>query len=302
MSQPEPTTSPSGVIHDIGYRGYDGGRLDRRRIGSALFVHSLRGVYGLGRAGKSKIIPFGLAAVMVLPAVIIAVVNVALAGQGVASEPVLPYTRYPMVLSAAIAIFVAVQATQTVSLDLRFHTLPLYMSRPLARVDYVRVKYAALALGLLILMAVPILIMYVGSLFAEFPIGRETGDVALALIGASLYALVLAGIGLMIASLTARRGFGVAGVIAVLTLSYAIVSALQGWVGEVVGDMNTAGWIGLFSPMTLVDGVQVWAFGVETSTPAGPPDGAGPVFLVVTLGVIAACYSALAARYRRVRL
>jgi ABC-2 type transport system permease protein len=302
MSQPEPTPSPAGVIHDIGYRGYDGGRLDRRRIGSALFVHSLRGVYGLGRAGKSKIIPFGLAVVMVLPALIIAVVNVALAGQGAATEPVLQYARYPIVLSAAIAIFVAVQATQAVSLDLRFHTLPLYMSRPLTRADYVRAKYAALTLGLFLLMAVPILIMYVGSLFAEFPIGRETGDVVLALIGAMLYALVLGGIGLVIASLTARRGFGISGVIAVLTLSYAIVTALQGWVSEIVGDLQTAGWIGLFSPMTLVDGVQVWAFGVDPSTPAGPPGGAGPVFLVVTLGMIAACYAALIGRYRRVRL
>lgn len=302
MSQSEPTPSAVGVIHNIGYREYDGERLDRRRIGSALFTHSLRGVYGLGRAGKSKIIPFGLATVMLLPALIIAVVNVALAGQGVASEPVLPYTRYPMALSAAIAIFVAVQATQAVSLDLRFHTLPLYLSRPLARADYVRAKYAALTLGLFLLMAVPILIMYIGSVFAEFPIGRESGDAVLALIGAMLYALVLGGIGLVIASLTARRGFGIAGVIAVLALSYAIVTALQGWVGEMVGDLETAGWIGLFSPMTLVDGVQVWAFGVETSTPAGPPDGAGPVFLVVTLTVIAACYAALIRRYRRVRL
>lgn len=267
-----------------------------------MFVHSLRGVYGLGRSGKSKIVPFGLAVVMALPALIIAVVNVALGGQGAATEPVLQYPRYPIVLSAALAIFVAVQATQAMSLDLRFHTLALYMSRPLARADYVRAKYAAMALGLFLLMAVPMLTMYAGSLFAEFPIGRETGDVALALIGAGLYALVLGGIGLVIASLTARRGIGIASVIAVLSLSYAIVTALQGWVGEIRGDLDTAGWIGLFSPMTLVDGVQVWAFGVDSSTPAGPPDGAGPVFLIVALGVIAVCYAVLIRRYRGVRL
>jgi ABC-2 type transport system permease protein len=302
MSHSEPTPSALGVIHDIGYRGYDGERLDRRHIRTALFTHSLRGVYGLGRSGKSKIIPFGLAAVMLLPALIIAVVNVALAGQGVLSEPVLPYTRYAMVLSAAITIFVGVQATQAVSLDLRFHTLPLYLSRPLSRDDYVRAKYAALSLGLFILIAVPILIMYTGSLFAEFPVGRETGDAALALAGAMLYALVLAGIALVIASTTTRRGFGIAAIITVLVLSYAIVTGLQGWIGYGAGDPETAGWIGLFSPMTLVDGVQVWAFGVETSAPAAPPDGAGPVFLIVTLAVVAACYAALIQRYRRVRL
>lgn len=302
MSQSEPTSSAGGVIHDIGYRRYDGERLDRRRIRSALFTHSLRGVYGLGRSGKSKIIPFGLVAVMILPALIIAIVNVALAGQGAVTEPVLPYTRYAMVLSAAIAIFVAVQAPQAVSLDLRFHTLPLYLSRPLDRADYVRAKYAALSLGLFLLIAVPILIMYIGSLFAEFPAGRESGDVALALAGAVLYALVLAGIALVIASATTRRGFGIAGIITVLALSYAIVNALQGWVGYGAGDLEAAGWIGLFSPMTLVDGVQVWAFGVETSAPAAPPDGAGPVFVIVTFAVIAACFAALIRRYRGVRL
>ncbi len=289
MSQSEANSTTAGVIHDIGYRGYDGERLDRRHIRTALFTHSLRGVYGLGRSGRSKVIPFGLAAIMVLPALIIAVVNVALAGQGVASQPVLPYTRYAMVLSAAITIFVGVQAPQAVSLDLRFRTLPLYLSRPLGRDDYVQAKYGALSLGLFILMAVPILIMYVGSLFAEFPAGRETGDAALALVGAMLYALVLSGIALVIASATTRRGFGIAAIITVLALSYAIVTALQGW-------------IGLFSPMTLVDGVQVWAFGVGTSAPAAPPDGAGPVFLVVTIAVIAACYAVLIRRYRKVRL
>src|SRR5690606_19108105 len=153
-----------------------------------------------------------------------------LAGQGVASQPVLPYTRYAMVLSAAITIFVGVQAPQAVSLDLRFRTLPLYLSRPLGRDDYVQAKYGALSLGLFILMAVPILIMYVGSLFAEFPAGRETGDAALALVGAMLYALVLSGIALVIASATTRRGFGIAAIITVLALSYAIVPALQGWI------------------------------------------------------------------------
>jgi ABC-2 type transport system permease protein len=302
MSQSEPKSMALGVIHDIGYRRYDGERLDRRRNRAALFTHSLRGVYGLGRSGKSKIIPFGLAALTLLPALIITVFTVGLAGQGAVSEPVLPYTRYATVLSAAIAIFVAVQAPQAVSLDLRFRTLPLYLSRPLGRDDYVQAKYAALSFGLFLLMAVPILIMYIGSLFAAFPIGRETADAALALVGALLYALVLGGIALVIASATTRRGFGIAAIITVLALSYAIVSALQGWTGYGAGDLETAGWIGLFSPMTLVDGVQVWAFGVETSAPAAPPDGAGPVFLVVTLAVIAACYAALIRRYRRVRL
>ena len=142
MTQPEPL--PAGVIHNIGYREYDGPRLTRRSIVYGLYTHTLRGVFGLGRASRSKVVPLGMFVVMLLPAVILAVVTVVLAGQGMVTEPPLPYTRYAMVTQAALAIFLAVAAPQAVSLDLRFHTLPLYLSRPLERVDYARAKLAAL--------------------------------------------------------------------------------------------------------------------------------------------------------------
>lgn len=301
MSETE--RAPAGVIHNIGYRGYEGDRLGRNSISYALFTHSLRGVFGLGRSAKSKVVPMGMFAIMLLPALVLGIIAVVLAGQGTLSEPLLPYQRYAMVLQAAIAIFVAVAAPQTVSLDLRFHSLPLYLSRPLERLDYVRAKYAALSCGVFILIAAPLALMYIGSLAAGFDFGPETADFAKALIGAALYAVVLAGVGLVIASLTARRGFGVAAIITVLALSYTVVTSLQGLVGYDAGDLEAAGWIGLFSPMTLVDGVQVWAFGAETSTPAGPPGTtAGVVFTITTLALVAAAYAALSRRYRKVTL
>lgn len=298
-----PSEPPTGVIHDIGYREYDGPRLTRRGIAAGLYAHTLRGVFGLGRAPRSKVVPIGMVVVMLLPAVILAVVTVVLAGQGAASGPVLPYTRYAMVTQAAIAIFIAVAAPQAVSLDLRNHSLPLYLSRPLERVDYARAKLAAVTTAVFVLVAVPLLVMYLGSLAAGFDVGEQTVDLLQALVGAVLFAAILSGIAVLIASWTSRRGFGVAAIVTVLALSYGVVSSLQGLVAFDADDPTTAGWIGLFSPMTLVDGVQAWAFDVETSTPAGPPgDLAGVVFLAVTLGVVALCYAALAARYRRVRL
>ncbi|GAA4432953.1 ABC transporter permease [Georgenia halophila] len=301
MSQSE--ASPTGVIHNIGYRGYDGERLSRGAITYGLYTHTLRGIFGLGRSAKSKVVPMGMVVVMILPAVVLAVITVVGSGQGQLTEPVLAYTRFAMVTQAAIAIFVAVAAPQAVSLDLRFHTLPLYLSRPLERVDYVRAKYAALTTAVFILIAVPLLIMYVGSLAAEFDAGTQTVEVAQALVGAALFAVVLAGVGMLIASLTARRGFGIAAIVTVLALSYAVVTGLQALVAFDADNPSMAGWIGLFSPMTLVDGVQVWAFGVEPSAPAGPTtDAAGLVFFVVTLAAVALTYWALSLRYRRVKL
>ncbi len=291
----------SGVIHDIGYRGYDGPRLDRRAVTFSLFTHTLRGVFGLGRAGRSKVVPFGMVAVMMLPAIVLAVISVVGSSQLGLTEPVLPYTRFAMVTQAALAIFVAVAAPQAVSLDLRFHTLPLYLSRPLGRGDYVRAKLGALTVAVFLLVSVPLLVMYAGALAAQFDVGTQTAQFLESLVGAALFAAVLASVSTVIASLTGRRGFGIAGIITVLTLSYAVVSSLQGAIGLGAGDMTAAGWIGLFSPMTLVDGVQVWAFGAESSTPAGPPGGGGAVFLVVTVLVVAVCYAALLGRYRKVR-
>ncbi len=297
-----PDTQGPGVIHDIGYRGYTGPRLERRAITFGLFTHTLRGVYGLGRAARSKVVPFGMFAVMMLPAIVLAAVAIVTANPEVTSPP-LPYTRFAMVTQGALAIFLAVAAPQAVSLDLRFHTLPLYLSRPLERSDYVRAKLGALTTAVFLLIAVPMLVIYLGNLAAQLDPGTQTVEFLQALVGAALFAVVLSSVSLLIASFTGRRGFGIAAIITVLTLSYAVVSALQGFVGFAGEDMTTAGWLGLLSPMSLVDGVQVWAFGAEPSTPAGPPsDAAGAAFLVVTILVIAACYALLVRRYRKVKV
>jgi ABC-2 type transport system permease protein len=300
---PPPDGVPAGVIHDIGYRGYDGPRLGRGVVARALFLHSLRGVFGLGRSARSKAMPIGLFAVIWLPALVIAVITVVTAGQGLLRDVPVQFSSYPMLLQPAVAIFLATQAPQTVSLDLRYNTLPLYLSRPLERVDYVAAKYAALSTGVFILLGVPILTMYIGALLAELPFTEQTGDVLLALAGAALFALVLSGISVVIASLTPRRGFGVAAIITVLIMSYSVVSGLQGIIGHGQGDMTAAGWLGLFAPTTLVDGVQTWALGAEGSTVAGPPnDLAGLVFCLVTLAVVAGSYLLLMYRYRKVKV
>ena len=43
-----------GVIHDLGYRGYDGPRLGRMQIVRALTWHSFRSAFGIGRASRAR--------------------------------------------------------------------------------------------------------------------------------------------------------------------------------------------------------------------------------------------------------
>ncbi|SDT65780.1 ABC transporter permease [Jiangella sp. DSM 45060] len=292
--------TPSGVIHDIGYRKYDGPRLGRARVTRALYVHSLRGAFGLGRSARSKVLPMLLLGVMCVPAFILAVIT-NVTGDLTGGLP-LPYSAYVFVAAQPmVAMFVAAQAPAALSRDLRFKTVPLYFSRPMERSDYVLAKYGALSTALFLLIAAPMLIMYVGALLAELPAWEQTSDLLLALLGAVVYAVVYAGIGLVIASLTARRGLGVAAIITLFALSFAAVSALQGIIRYEVEDIDLAGWLGLLSPVTLVDGFQTWVLDASGRAVAPPPgDAGGVVYVLVTFAVIGACWALLNLRYRKV--
>ena len=64
------STSPEtvGTIYDLGYRHYDGPRLGRRGAIGAIVGAGLRAVFGLGRSGRSKILPWGALVLGLLPA------------------------------------------------------------------------------------------------------------------------------------------------------------------------------------------------------------------------------------------
>ncbi|WP_371653740.1 MULTISPECIES: ABC transporter permease [unclassified Streptomyces] len=286
-------------IHNIGYRGYDGPRLGRAYARRSLFSQSLRGAYGLGRSAKSKVLPMLLFAVMCLPAAIMVAVAVATK----ANDLPVDYTRNAILMQAVIGLFIAAQAPQTVSRDLRFRTVPLYFSRPIERVDYVLAKFAAMASALFILTAAPLVVLYAGALLAKLDFADQTKGFAQGLVSVALLSLLFAGIGLVVSALTPRRGFGVAAVIAVLTISYGAVSAVQG----VAFDQQSTGviqWLGLFSPITLIDGVQTAFLGATSAFPGreGPGAGAGAVYLLVVLALIAGSYAVLMRRYRKVGL
>ncbi|MFC0601770.1 ABC transporter permease [Streptomyces palmae] len=287
------------VIHNIGYRHYDGPRLGRAYARRSLFTQSLRGAYGLGRSAKSKVLPMILLAVMCLPAGII----VAVAVVSKADDLPVDYTRYAIYLQAVIGLYTAAQAPQSVSLDLRFKTTPLYFSRPIETTDYVAAKFAAMASALFLLTAAPVVILYAGALLAKLDFVDQTAGLAQGLISVALLSLLFAGIGLVLAALTPRRGFGVAAVIAVLTISYGAVSAVQG-IAYDQDNTEIIGWLGLFSPITLLDGVQTAFLGATSSFPGahGPDGGAGAVYLLVALGLIAGCYGLLVRRYRKAGL
>lgn len=287
---------PGGVIHDIGYRHHTGPRLGRRYIRRSLFVESARAAYGLGRTARARIVPMLLLAAMCLPAIVL-VAGTVVTG---ADELIGDYTAYLLNTQIVVAIFVAAQAPANVSRDLRFGVTSLYFARPLERIDYVTAKFAAMTTAVFVLIATPLTILLLGALVAELPLSEQLPDYLRSLGGALLAALLLAGISLVIAAVTPRRGIGIAAIITVLLVLAGVQGATQVIASEQGADV-LAGYLGLLSPFTLVDGVQSQLLGAETVLPV-PPHGAagGAIFAAVTLALILASFAALAWRYRRV--
>jgi len=241
-----------------------------------------------------------LLGLMLLPALILVGVLVQAKTLLGLDEHIVPYAVYPVTTQLLISVFVAAQAPALISRDLRFGTITLYLARPASRTTYVLVRMASLTVATFVLIAAPLLLLYVGGLLADLPLRRETVDFLAALFGALLLAACLAGLSAIISAVTTRRGLAVAAVIVVLVVSYTVVTSVQGIALE-TGDNAVGDVAGLFSPYTLVNGVQVLLFDSTSSAPTSP-DGAlmGVLYPAMVVLTILGSIGAMLWRYRRV--
>jgi ABC-2 type transport system permease protein len=195
----------TGAIYDIGYRHYDGPRLGRRGAMAAIIGAGMRAVFGLGRSGRSKILPWGALVLAMMPAIVAVAIRV-LVGDIV---DLYSYGNYLWGIGALLPIFVAAQAPELVVNDMRHRVLALYFSRPIGRFDYVVAKLVALSLALLGLTLQPVLLLFAGRVLAAEDLVAALGDEIGALPGivgsGVLHAVVLASLGLAICSLAAGR-------------------------------------------------------------------------------------------------
>lgn len=278
-------------IYDIGYRHYDGPRLGRVHTTTALGVHSLRAIFGLGRPARSKIVPYSLVAIMMFPIV------VSIAVMSMVQQRTIDYSGYAVVMQAVIAIFLAAQSPTVVAPDLRHWVLPLYLSRPVTITEYVSAKVASMTVALFLLVAVPLTVMYAGELLVDMPGPPHTGDYLSGLFSAAVLAVLLATVGLALSALTPRRGLGIASVITVYLLSTGAAPMIYAALYE-SGNQSAGQWGWLINPFWLVDALQSWLFGTVPHVPDGAyPAGPAPLFIVAAL--IAAAVAVLSIRYRK---
>ena len=121
-----------------------------------------------------------------------------------------------------------------------------------------------------------------------------------ALVGALLLSGCLAGPAAVVAALTTRRGLAIAAIIVVLLVSFVVVSSIQG-IGTANGHDTVAQSAGVFSPYTLVNGLQVYLFDSPTGMPTTPTgDGVGLLHVLAVLVVLLGSVGAMLWRYRKV--
>jgi ABC-2 type transport system permease protein len=329
---PALASTEAGVIHDIGYRRYTGRRLGRAQIIRALYWHSLRSAYGLGRGAKAKIVPVLTFVIMCLPAV----VNAVTIARG--NSRLVPYDTYANQLRVVVMIiFIAAQAPELVSRDLRSHVLPLYFCRPLRRLDYPVAKLAAFITACLALIEIPLLLLYLGTVAQVHngsAVWAQTRALIPGLLVGLMWSVLLAAIGLALASMSGRRAYAT-GSIAIyffLTwiLSGILIAVTQRNVlrtvlvkpppgapvppGAATGPGGTfqahvitqapttaTHLVGLVSPFTTLDGVRQWLGGTSTG-PVPGVGGYGALYGAMLLVLLAASLGSLAARYRKAGL
>ena len=297
-------SSATGSIFDLGYRGYDGARLGRRHAIYALFVYSLRSAYGIGRSGRAKIVPIGLAVLATLPAVISIAVRAfaAQAGAGAEVERIDPirYSSYYGYISTIVMLFVAAQAPELLGRDQRYRVLSLYFSRALLRADYAVAKAAAFATAILVLILIPQAVIFVGLVISDPDVMAALGDNVGSLGPAVAVALMIAGllgsIGLAVSAFTPRRAYATAAIMAIFIV--------PGVIAQLVIRSTTSGltrYIVLTAPGSVIEGVNGFLFGTKPGArEVVQANLAGALYVAVAIGVAVVLFGVLLQRYQRI--
>jgi ABC-2 type transport system permease protein len=292
VTQPAGTAGaqPAGVIHDIGYRGYDGPRLGRAYAMESLFTQSLRGAWGIGRGAKAKLVPFGMLALVLLPALVWSAVGNQL------NRRLVEYVDFPITLQMPIIIFLAAQSVELLSRDLRFTVLPLYFSRPLRRDDYVWAKLAAMSAALAMLMIAPIVLAYLVAAFDgnnDTTVWDETTAAFGGVLTSPLHAVVLAALALVIAAFAAKRVYTIGAIVALFLISSVVSGIVEG-----LSENENSELAGLLTPFRLLAGTFAWLRGRQTEL--SQTGGSGWLYGLTTAALLTLCVGLLLARYRRI--
>lgn len=295
-------TGPGGTIYDIGYRGYEGPRLGRPQAIRTLVAHTVRGAWGIGRGGRSKIVPFGLLVLLLIPAIVSLGLGGLIGSAGERFDPI-RYESYYSITQTVLFLFIAAQAPELVGPDQRNHVLPLYFSRPILRSDYALAKLLALFVALFLFTLAPQALLFTGRILQAPDIGtglsKNLPELLPILASAAAISVLFAALGLAVSAYTPRRAYATAVIIGIFIASNAIVGILS---AVLRGEARR--WVALLSVDTILAGLTAFLFSTSDSEMASPivrrADLPGWVYVVATLAVVAVTVGLLFRRYHTV--
>ncbi len=289
-----PTPSSTSTIHDLGYRRYDGPRVGPAGAWSALFVQSLRAMFGLGRSAKAKVIPVFVVVVTMLPALAMVTASSASNGQ-------LPI-KYGQLINAQLLLFVlflAAQVPEVLSRDQQHKLLPLLFTRDVTPTSYAMARFGAIFTASFAVSLAPMLLLFIGEIgIAKDPaavfgtVGPRMGPI---LAQATLTALAMSGIGAALSAWTPRRAYATAAIFGTFLLLAAVATGLDDLAGVSVRTAE------LIDPLRAMRTMALLFFGeTNRGMELNAPPAIG-VYIALCIGLGAGGLSMLIWRMRRLR-
>ncbi len=241
---------------DSGYRRYEGPRLGSTHATVALWKHTLRRIFGLGRPARWKILPVLTVAIAYLPNIVFVGV-IALIPDDRLRDTVLPGYGFTYgFITAAIVLFVIFVAPEALCPDRRSGVLSLYLATPLTRTRYILAKGLAVFTALLAVTFGPALIYLVGLAAQNAGPDGFTGFMStlgkIVLAGA-IMAAFFAAYSVGASSLTDRKAIAA-------IIIFAVPQGVSIAIGILVGALDAPQWLLAVSPNTAALGLVLNLF------------------------------------------
>jgi len=258
-----PAALETGSIYDIGYRKYEGPRLGRGPAVQALFWHSLRTSFGIGRGTRAKLAPVAIGFLVTIPAIAIiaaqALIRQFPGGDRLEGELPIRYDTYAGAIGILVILFCAAQAPELFGRDQRYALHSLYFSRALRREDYALARLAGFMVAVFLLQWLPQVLLFLGQVLLATDVvsgaRADLPDLARAAGQAAITAALLGGLSMAISAFTPRRAYAVAGIIALFLIPNIVAGIVVG-----VGSVDLGRWLLLLSPTSILDGTNAILF------------------------------------------
>ncbi len=244
-----------GEVFDRGYAHYRGPRLGRRQAVRSLIGYSMKRALGIRKSWTAKVLPFLLYTSVLIPVVVMIGIDALVPDFNFTS-----YTDYISWTFVVIGIFVGMSAPEMLCVDRRERTLPLYFSRAIARTDYVMAKVVAMTLLTMTMSLVPMVILWLGQQLSADSVWQSirsnVDDLGRVIFLGALIALLLGVLGLVVSSVTDRKGVA----ITIIFIGFIVLTAISAGSMELLEDEDWSRYLILLSFMDVFIAISGYLF------------------------------------------